>query len=178
MKLVRATRLLPPAFSVTCWWEMLSIEPREAVSIRLSITATISVIASLVHIPVFMTKARNAAHAEEKAEVEVLSADAIKYGELAKKLRALQASLEGGGRTVRDAIGPVHSNTRDHQIMIHSMEISVLNIVYANIELSDIGRLDAHIDKMLEPGQDKGKEERIIRAGYVVAWTCRVVARC
>ena len=68
-----------------------------------------------------MAKARNAAHAEEKAEVEVLSADAIKYGELAKKLRALQASLEGGGRTVRDAIGPVHSNTREHQIMIHSM---------------------------------------------------------
>lgn len=33
--------------------------------------------------------------------------------------------------------------------------------------LRDIERLDAHIDKMLEPGQDKGKEERIIRAGYV-----------
>jgi len=64
---------------------------------------------------------RNAAHAEEKAEVEVLSADAVKYGELAKKLRALQASLEGGGRTVRAAIGPVHSNTREHQVMIHSM---------------------------------------------------------
>lgn len=31
---------------------------------------------------------------------------------------------------------------------------------------ADIDRLDAHIDKMLEPGQDKGKEERIIRAGY------------
>lgn len=68
--------------------------------------------------------ARNAAHAEEKAEVEVLSADAIKYGELAKKLRALQASLEGGGRTVRDAIGPVHSNTREHQTMIKSMAAS------------------------------------------------------
>lgn len=63
---------------------------------------------------------RNAAYAEEKAEVEVLSADAVKYGELAKKFRALQASLEGGGRTVRDAIGPVHSNTREHQIMIQS----------------------------------------------------------
>ena len=33
-------------------------------------------------------------------------------------------------------------------------------------ELSDIDRLDAHIEKILEPGQDKGKEERIIRAGY------------
>ena len=68
-----------------------------------------------------MAKARNAAHAEEKAEVEVLFAEAVKSGELAKKLRALQASLEGGGRTVRDAIGPVHSNTREHQIMIQSM---------------------------------------------------------
>ena len=67
-----------------------------------------------------MAKARNAAHAEEKAEVEVLFAEAVKSGELAKKLRALQASLEGGGRTVRDAIGPVHSNTREHQTMIQS----------------------------------------------------------
>ena len=67
-----------------------------------------------------MARLRNAAHAEEKAEVEVLTADAAKYGELARKLRALQTSLEGGGRTVRDAIGPVHSNTREHQIMIHS----------------------------------------------------------
>ena len=67
-----------------------------------------------------MAKVRNAAHAEEKAEVEVLFAEAVKSGELAKKLKALQASLEGGGRTVRDAIGPVHSNTREHQTMIQS----------------------------------------------------------
>ena len=67
-----------------------------------------------------MAKARNAAHAEESAEVEVLYAEALKSSELARKLRALQASLEGGGRTVRDAIGPVHSNTRDHQTMIQS----------------------------------------------------------
>lgn len=33
------------------------------------------------------------------------------------------------------------------------------------MELLDIDRLDAHIDKMLEPGQDKVKEERIIRVG-------------
>ena len=71
-----------------------------------------------------MAKARNAAHAEEKAEVEVLFADALKYTELAKKLRALQAGLEGGGKTVRDAIGPVHNNTREHQIMIRSMSSS------------------------------------------------------
>lgn len=68
-----------------------------------------------------MSKARNAAHAEEKAEVEVLFADATKYSDLGKRLKVLQASLEGGGRTVRDAIGPVHNNTREHQVMIHSM---------------------------------------------------------
>lgn len=67
-----------------------------------------------------MTKARNAVHAEEKAEVEVLFADAAKYSDLGKRLKALQASLEGGGRTARDAIGPVHNDTREHQIMIHS----------------------------------------------------------
>lgn len=71
-----------------------------------------------------MAKARNAAHAEEKAEVEVLFADTVKYSELGKRLKALQASLEGGGRTVKDAIGPVHNNTREHQIMIHSMPAS------------------------------------------------------
>ncbi len=67
-----------------------------------------------------MAKARNAVHAEEKAEVEVLFADAAKYSDLGKRLKALQASLEGGGRTARDAIGPVHNDTREHQIMIHS----------------------------------------------------------
>jgi len=75
-----------------------------------------------------MAKARNAAHAEEKAEVEVLFADATKYSDLGKRLKALQARLEGGGRTVRDAIGPVHNNTREHQIMIHSMLASLLGI--------------------------------------------------
>lgn len=68
-----------------------------------------------------MTKARDAAYAEEKAEVEVLFAEAARYTELAKKLKALQTGLEGGGRTVRDAIGPVHNNTRDIQVMIRSM---------------------------------------------------------
>lgn len=74
-----------------------------------------------------MAKAWNAVHAEEKAEVEVLFADAAKYSDLGKRLKALQASLEGGGRTVRDAIGPVHNNTRDHQIMIHSKTALQLN---------------------------------------------------
>ena len=36
------------------------------------------------------------------------------------------------------------------------------------LTFADIDRLDAHIDKMLEPGQDKSKEERILRAGSVV----------
>lgn len=72
-----------------------------------------------------MAKMRNAAHAEEKAEVEVLLADALRFSEMAKKLKALHVGLEGGGRTVRDAIGPVHSNTREHQIMIHSMPADI-----------------------------------------------------
>lgn len=42
---------------------------------------------------------------------------------------------------------------------------------------ADIDRLDAHIDKMLEPGQDKGKEERIIRAGSATALRIKILCQ-
>ena len=37
--------------------------------------------------------------------------------------------------------------------------------IIADRAFADIDKIDAHIDKMLEPGQDKAKEERVIRAG-------------
>lgn len=113
-----------------------------------------------------MAKARNAIHAEEKAEVEVMFARVTEHLRIGKNLKALQISLEGGGRTVKDAIGPVYSNTREHQIMIKSTLSLCHQLLCPLTENIDVERLDLHIDRMLEPGQDQGKEERIIHAGY------------
>ena len=67
-----------------------------------------------------MAKFEKAVWAEEKAEVEVLLAQRDEHANIARRLKTLQASVEGGGRTVRDGMGQVHSNTNQHQIKIHS----------------------------------------------------------
>ncbi|KAL8727288.1 MAG: hypothetical protein Q9181_005763 [Wetmoreana brouardii] len=95
-----------------------------------------------------MIKTRNAAHAEESAEVEVLFAEAARFDAISKKIKASLSRLEGGGQPVNDALKPVYSNTQGLQVM--------------NENIDKI--LDA-IDKMLGPSEDKGREERIIRAG-------------
>lgn len=68
-----------------------------------------------------MAKVQKALWAEEKAEVEVLLAQRNEHANIGKRLKTLQASVEGGGRTVRDGLGQVHSNTNQHQVKIHSM---------------------------------------------------------
>ncbi|KAL9636604.1 MAG: hypothetical protein Q9164_002709 [Protoblastenia rupestris] len=95
-----------------------------------------------------MAIARNAAYAEEKAEVEVLKGQVAKHDDLTKRLRALQGRLQGDGRNVSDSIGPIHDNTRQNQIVA-----------------SNIDKLNSYIEKMLVSGQDKAIEEKIIRAG-------------
>ena len=67
-----------------------------------------------------MAKLQKAVWAEEKAEVEVLLAQRDEHANIGRRLKTLQASVEGGGRTVRDGMGQVHSNTNQHQIKIHS----------------------------------------------------------
>lgn len=67
-----------------------------------------------------MAKVQKAVWAEEKAEVEVLLAQRDEHANIGRRLKTLQASVEGGGRTVRDGMGQVHSNTNQHQIKIHS----------------------------------------------------------
>lgn len=52
-------------------------------------------------------------------------------------------------------------NTRSRYTVCDQTDKPVQNLT----SWSDIEKLIKHIDKMLEPGQDKGKEERIIRAG-------------
>ena len=95
-----------------------------------------------------MVKQRSAAHVEESAEVEVLFAEAAKFDTISKKMKASLGRLEGGGQLVRESMGPVYSSTNGLQII--------------NDNIDKI--LDA-IDKMLVPSEDKGREERIIRAG-------------
>ena len=97
---------------------------------------------------VAMAKARNAAYAEEKAEVEVLKGQVAKHDDVSKRLRGLQGRLQGDGRSVSDSIGPIHDNTRENQIVA-----------------SNIDKLIGHIEKMLVSGQDKAREEKIIKGG-------------
>ena len=97
-----------------------------------------------------VAKARNAAYAEEKAEVELLKGQVLKHAELVKKLQALDSRIHGEGKNISQSIGPIQDNTRETETVANN-----------------INRMNAHIEKMLEPGQDKGKEARIIQAGYV-----------
>ncbi|KAL8811396.1 MAG: hypothetical protein Q9223_001790 [Gallowayella weberi] len=95
-----------------------------------------------------MMKSRNSDHAEESAEVEVLFAEATKFNAISRKIKASLARMDGGGHLVQDAVRPVYSNTHGLQTMN-----------------DNIDRILDAIDKMLGPSEDKGREERIIRAG-------------
>ena len=68
-----------------------------------------------------MTNSRNAAFAEESAEVEVMFAEAAKFDNISKRIKASLARLEGGAQVVKDSIGPVYSNTQSLQTMNDSM---------------------------------------------------------
>lgn len=61
---------------------------------------------------VVMVNSRNAAFAEERAEVEVLFAEAKKFQELGKKMKASMRRLETSGQILQEAMGPVYSNTQ------------------------------------------------------------------
>lgn len=73
-----------------------------------------------------MIKPRNAAFAEESAEVEVLFAEAAKFDSISKKIKASLARLEGGAQVVKDSIGPVYSNTQSLQTMNESKQATGL----------------------------------------------------
>jgi exocyst complex protein 7 len=68
-----------------------------------------------------MINSRNAAFAEESAEVEVLFAEAAKFDGISKRIKASLARLESGAQTVKNSIGPVHSNTQSLQTMNSSV---------------------------------------------------------
>jgi exocyst complex component 7 len=95
-----------------------------------------------------MVTSRNPAYAEESAEVEVLYANLEKLKVLTRKIQGSLARLETNGKVVKDAIGPIYSNTQS------------LQITNGNID-----RVNEAIDKLRQPLDAKAHEEGIIRAG-------------
>jgi exocyst complex component 7 len=95
-----------------------------------------------------MVGPRNAAYAEESAEVEVLYANLDKLKLLTKKIQGSLGRLETSGRVVKDAIGPIYSNTQS------------LQITNSNIE-----RVNEAIEKLRKPVDAKPQDEGLIKAG-------------
>lgn len=112
-----------------------------------------------------MTKSRNAAFSEESAEVEVLFAEAAKFDNISKRIKVSLERLEGGAQIVKDSVGPVYNNTQGLQNMNTSKRARPHKKAKSLILWVDIDAILAAIDKMLVPSEDKGREERTIRAG-------------
>ena len=82
-----------------------------------------------------MIQARNAAFAEESAEVEVLFAEAAKFDNISKRIKTSLNRLESGAKVVKDAMGPVYSNTQDLQTMNGSMSSAVWAKAFPSLTL-------------------------------------------
>ncbi|RMZ89753.1 hypothetical protein DV736_g3001, partial [Chaetothyriales sp. CBS 134916] len=95
-----------------------------------------------------MAGPKNTAFAEESAEVEVLLASLAKTTELAKRIASSLSQLDASGRIVRDAIGPIYSNTQQLQITSRNID-----------------KVNEAIEKLRQPLDARGQEEAIIRAG-------------
>ncbi|KAL1851599.1 exocyst complex component exo70 [Paecilomyces lecythidis] len=95
-----------------------------------------------------MVAPRNTAFAEESAEVEVLYANLDKLNVLTKKIQGSLVRLETSGKVVKEAIGPIYSNTQSLQITN-----------------SNIDKVNEAIERLRQPLDAKGREEGIIRAG-------------
>lgn len=108
-----------------------------------------------------MVGPRNTAYAEESAEVEVLYANLEKLNRLTKKIKGSLVRLETGGRVVKDAIGPIYSNTQSLQITN-----------------SNIDKVNDAIDRLRQPLDAKNREEGIIRAGYILSFNRSDISGC
>ncbi|GLI75652.1 exocyst complex component exo70 [Penicillium ochrochloron] len=95
-----------------------------------------------------MVAPRNTAFAEESAEVEVLYANLEKLNRLTKKIQGSLVRLETSGKVVKEAIGPIYSNTQSLQITN-----------------SNIDKVNDAIERLRQPLDAKSREEGVIRAG-------------
>ena len=118
-----------------------------------------------------MVGSRNAAYAEESAEVEVLSANLEKLKSLTRKIQGSLTRLEASGKVVKEAIGPIYSNTQTLQTTNRSM--SAICASELGWELTprhtDIDRIHEAINKIRQPLDAKVREDTIMRAGFVVS---------
>ena len=94
-----------------------------------------------------MVAPRNAAYAEESAEVEVLYASLEKMKSVSKKIQGSLSRLNETGRTVEDAIGPIYGNTQRLQT-----------------QNANIDKILGAIEKVKQPLDMRNQEERIIRS--------------
>lgn len=95
-----------------------------------------------------MAPQKNAAFAEESAEVQVLLASLSKTKDLTKRIGASLTRLDASGKIVKDAIGPIYSNTQQLQVTSRNID-----------------KVNEQIEKLRKPLDTKGREENIIRAG-------------
>ena len=82
--------------------------------------------------------------------MQVLYADLDKLNALTKRIQGSLARLETSGKVVKDAIGPIYGNTQ-------SLQTTNVNI----------DKVNEAIDRLRKPLDVKGKEESIIRQGYI-----------
>ncbi|KAL9073912.1 MAG: hypothetical protein Q9157_004558 [Trypethelium eluteriae] len=92
--------------------------------------------------------AQKSLHAEESAEVEVLSANLEKLKGLTKRIQGSVIRLQSTGDNVQDSVGPAFGNTQRIQTSI-----------------SNVDRLLDAIDRMRAPLDNTNREERIIKQG-------------
>ena len=92
--------------------------------------------------------ARHAADEEARAEVDVLTSRLEKTAQLTKKIQASLTRLETSGRSVQEAIGPIHGNTQRLQVLGNNID-SIL----------------CAIETVRGPSDIKNNEEEIIRSG-------------
>ena len=95
-----------------------------------------------------MAGPKNAAFAEESAEVEVLLASLAKTKDLTKRIASSLSNLDASGKIVRDAIGPIYQNTQQLQVTSRNID-----------------RVNEAIERLRQPLNARGREEGIIRAG-------------
>ncbi|KAI9693054.1 MAG: exocyst complex component exo70 [Bathelium mastoideum] len=92
--------------------------------------------------------AQKGLHAEESAEVEVLSANLEKLKGLTKRIQGSVIRLQNTGDNAQDSVGPAFGNTQRIQTSI-----------------SNVDRLLDAIERMRAPLDNTTREERIIKQG-------------
>ena len=120
-----------------------------------------------------MAKAHKAMWAEEKAEVEVLLAQKDEHANIGKRLKTLQAGVEGGGRTVRDGMGQVHSNTNQHQIKIHSMSPGKVLNMESNALLKTLRSSSSTLTGCLSQDKTRKRKRGSSALGKTSPWASR-----